>query len=119
MTPRGREQAAAAAARIAALAPKIAAVVTSPLQRCVSTGEVIAAALGDPPMSVDPDLIECDFGEWEGRTYAEVRARWPQEMAAWHASTAVAPPGGESFQQVAERVRAIPARLASAYPARR
>jgi len=117
LTPRGREQAAAAAARIAALAPKIAAVVTSPLQRCVSTGEVIAAALGDPPMSVDPDLIECDFGEWEGRTYAEVRARWPQEMAAWHASTAVAPPGGESFQQVAERVRAIPARLASAYPA--
>lgn len=117
LAPRGREQAAAAALRIAALAPKIAAVVTSPLRRCTATAEVLAAALGDPPMTVDADLVECDFGEWEGHTYEEVRARWPREMAAWQASTAVAPPGGESFQQVAKRVRAVPGRIASAYPA--
>ena len=42
----------------------------------------------------DDDLIECDFGDWEGLTFAEVRAGWPEEMDAWLASPAVAPPGG-------------------------
>ena len=31
---------------------------------------------------VEPDLIECDFGEWEGLTFAEVRERWPAELDA-------------------------------------
>ncbi len=52
------------------------------------------------------DLIECDFGEWEGLTFAQVREGWPDELAAWLESPAVAPPGGESFQDVATRVRA-------------
>jgi probable phosphoglycerate mutase len=59
----------------------------------------------------DPDLVECDFGAWEGLTFAEVRASWPDEMAAWLGSTAVAPPKGESFAQVGERVRRAVARL--------
>ena len=97
----GREQAARSAARVRALAPDLAAVVSSPLKRCLET----AAALGDLPIHVEDDLIECDFGEWEGLTYADVRARYGPEQDRWLASTAVAPPGGESFQQVAMRVR--------------
>jgi len=51
-------------------------------------------------------LASADFGAWEGLTFAEVRARWPSEMARWLADPSVAPPGGESFAQVSERVTA-------------
>ena len=60
------------------------------------------------PVQVEPDLIECDFGEWEGLTFAEVRERWPEQLDAWLASPAVAPPGGESFDAVLARVRSVP-----------
>ena len=115
LSERGRAQAAATAARIAQLAPTVAAVVTSPLSRCVATAEAIAAAVGAPVVR-DPDLIECDFGEWEGRTFAEVRERWPEEHAAWLASTSVAPPGGEAFTAVAARARQAVARVVRRYP---
>jgi probable phosphoglycerate mutase len=68
------------------------------------------------PVEVQPDLIECDFGAWEGRTFAEVGERWPTELAAWLDATSVAPPGGESFQAVAKRVRRAMAALRQAYP---
>ncbi|MER7003408.1 bifunctional RNase H/acid phosphatase [Dactylosporangium sp. NPDC000555] len=110
----GHEQAARAAARARQLAPSIAAVVSSPLKRCLET----AAAFGDVPIHVEDDLIECDFGEWEGLTYAEVRERYGPEQDRWLASTAVAPPGGESFQQVAMRVRRAVRRLQERYEGR-
>ena len=37
---------------------------------------------------VEPDLVECDFGEWDGMTFAEVRAAYPDELDRWLASTA-------------------------------
>ncbi|HEX5597119.1 MAG TPA: bifunctional RNase H/acid phosphatase [Micromonosporaceae bacterium] len=114
----GREQARATAGRVAELAPALAAVVTSPLSRCVATAEAISAATGGVSVVVEPDLVECDFGAWEGRTFAEVRAQWPDEMTDWLASTAVAPPGGESFVEVAARVRRALSGLLATYPGR-
>ncbi|PZG02143.1 bifunctional RNase H/acid phosphatase [Micromonospora deserti] len=116
LSERGRAQARATGARVAALAPAVAAVVSSPLARCTATAEAIAGALGDVPVRRDDDLIECDFGAWEGRTFAEVRERWAGEMDAWLASTRVAPPDGESFAEVAERSRRAVAGLREAYP---
>ena len=116
LSEQGEAQAMAAAARVAGIVGGVAAVVSSPLQRCTRTAELIAAELGGVPVTVLPDLIECDFGEWEGRTFAEVRERWPAELTAWLASTSVAPPGGESFQAVAKRIRGVLAHLRSAYP---
>jgi probable phosphoglycerate mutase len=89
---------------VAGLTPKPSAVVSSPLSRCRATAREIAKALAGPPVRTDPDLTECDFGEWEGLTFAEVRAGWPDAVAEWLASPAVAPPGGESFDQVTVRV---------------
>jgi len=86
-------------------------VVSSPLSRCRRTAEEIAAQLGAVPVRVEPDLIECDFGAWEGLTFAEVRRRWPEEMQAWLASPAVAPPDGESFDAVGVRVGEAVSRL--------
>ncbi|MFU8873048.1 bifunctional RNase H/acid phosphatase [Micromonospora sp. SL4-19] len=116
LTDRGRVQARATAARVAALAPSVAAVVSSPLSRCTATAETIAAAVGNPAVRPDDDLIECDFGDWEGRTFAEVREGWAGELDAWLASTRVAPPQGESFATVAERTDRAIERLRTAYP---
>jgi len=115
LSARGLAQAQAVAARVAGLGPSVAAVVTSPLQRCRATAEAVAAAAGGAPVVVEPDLIECDFGAWEGHTFAEVRSRWPAELDAWLASTSVAPPDGESFAAVGTRVRRARAVLLAAY----
>ncbi|MFD4206755.1 bifunctional RNase H/acid phosphatase [Micromonospora tulbaghiae] len=116
LTERGRAQARATAARVAALAPSVAAVVSSPLSRCTATAEAVAAQVGNPPVRTDDDLIECDFGVWEGHMFAEVREGWAAELDAWLASTRVAPPKGESFVTVAERTGRAVDRLRSAYP---
>jgi broad specificity phosphatase PhoE/ribonuclease HI len=118
LTRRGLAQARAAAARVASGGP-LAAVVTSPLSRCADTAQLIADTAGGVPVRMDPDLVECDFGKWEGLTFAEVRERWPDEMRAWLASTSIAPPGGESFDEVTTRVARAVARLRSAYPGER
>ncbi|MFF5171881.1 bifunctional RNase H/acid phosphatase [Micromonospora sp. NPDC000089] len=112
----GREQARATGTRVAALAPSVAAVVSSPLSRCTATAEAIAGALGGLPVRRHDDWVECDFGDWDGKTFAEVREGWPGELDAWLASTAVAPPGGESFATVADRVDRAVLALRDAYP---
>jgi len=80
------------------------AVITSPLQRARATAERVAADLG-LPVQVEDGFRECNFGEWDGLTFADVQRHWPDELAAWLASTSVAPPGGESLDDVAQRVR--------------
>ncbi|WP_326556564.1 bifunctional RNase H/acid phosphatase [Micromonospora sp. NBC_01796] len=116
LSERGLAQARATAARVAGLAPSAAVVVSSPLSRCTATAAIIAEQLGGKPVGIEPDLIECDFGRWEGHTFAEVQERWPGEMDAWLASPAVAPPGGESFRAVTGRVRRAQSALLAAYP---
>jgi ribonuclease H / adenosylcobalamin/alpha-ribazole phosphatase len=110
----GQAQARASAERLGVVLgtgpDAVVAVVSSPLQRARQTAEVVAGLLG-VPMEVDDDLAECNFGAWEGKTFAEVEEQWPAELTAWLASTAVPPPRGESFDQVLQRVRAARERL--------
>lgn len=98
----GLQQAERTAARLAAQ-PRLAAVVSSPLQRCLATAERAAEAAG-VPLVVDEDLIETDFGAWEGLTFREAAEQDPQLHSRWLGDTTVAPPGGESFAVVRERV---------------
>jgi probable phosphoglycerate mutase len=114
LTEAGQAQARAVADRLAGT-KDVAAVVSSPLRRTRQTAAPIAAALGLEP-GTDDGLVETDFGRWDGRTFAEVEAEWPAERAAWLADPAVAPPGGESVNQVARRVRKSRDRLLAAYP---
>ncbi|MGE5829971.1 MAG: bifunctional RNase H/acid phosphatase [Micromonosporaceae bacterium] len=106
LSARGQAQAAALATRLSHLAGAVTAVVSSPLTRGVRTAEPIASAL-QATLMVEPDLVECDFGEWEGLTFAEVRERWPEQLDAWLGSGSVAPPGGESIEEVTTRVRKV------------
>jgi ribonuclease H / adenosylcobalamin/alpha-ribazole phosphatase len=113
MTDLGLQQAAAAATAIAARGG-IDLVLTSPLRRARQTAQAVAERTG-APMATDDDLAETDFGSWEGMTFAEVMARWPDEMTEWMAAADAAPPGGESFASVAERVDAALDRLLAAH----
>jgi len=130
LSDRGLVQALAVAARVGSLLapasdaapasdPAPVVVLSSPLVRCRRTAEILAAAVGGGSVRVKPDLVECDFGEWEGLTYAEVRQRWPDELAAWLASPSVAPPGGESFVEVSTRVRRVVTRILENHPGQR
>jgi broad specificity phosphatase PhoE/ribonuclease HI len=102
LTELGLAQAAAAAARLAT--SKATAVISSPLSRAHQTASAVAAALG-LEVEVDEGFRETDFGDWEGYSFGEIAKRWPQELKAWLADSAVAPPFGESFDETTTRVR--------------
>ncbi len=114
LAPQGLEQARALAAELFDRGG-VDVVVTSPVRRARETAELVAAQLGRE-IELDPGFAEAEFGAWDGHTFAEVRSRWPQQLESWLASTDVAPPGGESFSEVRDRVdvarRALLARYA-------
>jgi broad specificity phosphatase PhoE len=102
LSTNGTRQAKAAACRLAAGAP-IDALVSSPLQRAVATAAIAASELG-LTATIDDDLRETDFGDWDGCTLTEIQERWPAAAAAWRRDPHQAPPGGESFADSAQRV---------------
>ncbi|KUI29143.1 acid phosphatase [Mycobacterium sp. IS-1742] len=103
LTELGRRQADAAAAYLATQGG-VDAVISSPLQRAYDTAAAAAKTLG-LDVAVDEDLIETDFGQWEGLTFGEAAQRDPELHGRWLRDTSVDPPGGESFDTVAHRVR--------------
>ena len=110
LTELGRRQADAAARHLAERGG-IATVVSSPLQRAYDTATAAAKALG-LDVAVDDDLIETDFGDWEGLTFGEAAQQDPGLHGEWLRDTSVAPPGGgESFDAVAKRVRRARTRI--------
>jgi ribonuclease H / adenosylcobalamin/alpha-ribazole phosphatase len=102
LTALGRAQ-ADAAARYLGQHGDIAAVISSPLQRSFDTATAAAKTLG-LDVAVDNDLIETDFGAWEGLTFSEAADRDPNLHRQWLRDTSTEPPGGESFDHVNERV---------------
>ncbi|MBX7455425.1 bifunctional RNase H/acid phosphatase [Mycolicibacterium sp. 3033] len=109
LTSLGMQQATAAAGYLERMGG-IDAVVSSPLQRARDTAAAAAGVLG-LDVEVDDDLIETDFGAWEGLTFREASERDPVLHRRWLADTAVAPPGGESFDAVARRIARAQQRL--------
>jgi alpha-ribazole phosphatase len=70
----------------------------SPSIRCRQLAEV----LGAPAVRVDPRLMELDFGAWENRRWDDLPRA---EVDAWaNDFVETAPPGGETFRALAERV---------------
>jgi probable phosphoglycerate mutase len=114
LTATGLRQAGAAAARLAARGG-IDLIVSSPLRRARRTAEIAAERLG-APMLVAEDLAETDFGKWEGLTFGEASAQWPNESAAWLTAADAAPPGGESLASAARRVLGALDRLLAEHP---
>jgi probable phosphoglycerate mutase len=91
-------------ARALAARESVAAIYSSDLQRAQATARAIATATG-APLHLHSGLRERRFGVFEGRTWAEVEAHWPQDCARWRQRDPDwAPQGGESLRQLRARI---------------
>jgi len=107
---------------LARVLPRDALWVTSHLRRTQRTAAAIVtemeAGAAVPPL-VESDLAEQHFGAWQGLTNVELAAT---RDGAWHrfwlAPAHEAPPGGESFVAVVERVSAVVRRLSTTHAGR-
>jgi broad specificity phosphatase PhoE len=106
----GRAQALRNGLSLKTLLPDIAHAdfISSPLDRAIDTMDIIRAAMGLPAKNyrVDAELIELHYGHWEGHLAAELPSCDPEGIAAkikdpfgWR------PRGGESYSDLAKRVR--------------
>ena len=102
---------------LASRLPRPAHWVTTPLVRTKRTAEAIFAA-GYPaaPLAVEPGMIEQDLGEWQGLPHEELPPKLTYgRHPFWFLTGDEQPPGGESMQQVVERVGATLERLAETH----
>ena len=79
--------------------PPVSRVFVSPLKRCIETAALLYP---DITPEIIPDFRECDFGEFENKSYADLNGR--ADYQAWIDSGGEQPfPGGESRAQFAAR----------------
>jgi broad specificity phosphatase PhoE len=81
----------------------IAAIYSSPLKRALQTAEMIARH-HDVKVEVAPQLIDLDYGEWQGLSHETVRDRYGQLYHEWlNNPQLVKMPAGESLDDVRRR----------------
>ena len=105
LSDEGRDQIRTTAAWLAPIAAGIDVVVASPVRRTLESAEILAEVLGKK-VDVEPGFAEMEFGAWDGMTLAEVSERDKAGLDAWLGSMDTAPPGGDSFRDVQDRVLA-------------
>jgi broad specificity phosphatase PhoE len=112
LAPRGREAAGRLAQQLAAA--QIDAIVSGPLERARETARIIADGLRCEPV-VALELDELDYGEWTGRSLAELETdeRW-RVWNIFRAGSRI--PGGESMLEAQLRIVALIARLVEEWP---
>jgi alpha-ribazole phosphatase len=105
----------AALDRLGAYLPPDALVVSSDLNRAITTADRIAGARTRLPD--EPGLREFNFGAWDGLSFDEVSDRDPElSRAFWDRPGKIAAPDGESFFDVGARVARAVAALATDHP---
>jgi alpha-ribazole phosphatase len=99
--------------------------IATPLQRTTLTAAAIHAARAPagtaPSVAVEAGFMEQHFGDWQGRTYAEIGAfglKGDDGHRFWLAPAQSTPPGGESFVDVMQRVTTAVERLTRAHSGR-
>ncbi|MDE3083534.1 MAG: histidine phosphatase family protein, partial [Acidobacteriota bacterium] len=102
LSERGRAQAQRAAESVASLTNAPVALYVSPLERTRETAAPFAGALG-LKARVSRGLLECDFGDWTGKTLASLRRR-SEWRTVQHAPSAFRFPNGESFAEMQRRI---------------
>ena len=91
---------------------KFHAIYSSPLSRCALLAQAI---VGDQKVLTDERLMELNFGEWEGLHWNEIEQR-PEAQAFFDDYLRCAPPGGESFIQLIERVESFLMEIKNKHP---
>jgi probable phosphomutase (TIGR03848 family) len=111
LDPGGREQARAAARRLAAL--PVSAVYASPLERTRETAAEVARTHG-LRVRIERGILEVDYGDWTDRPLAQLRRR-----ALWRtvqqAPSRMTFPGGESIRAAQQRAVEATERIAAAH----
>ena len=97
----GRTQADAAGERLAEV--RLAAILSSPLERCRATAKAVAARHPQLPVRADRGLLEVDYGEWTGERLPTLARRTLWRTVQAHPSAATFP-GGESLAGMSARV---------------
>ena len=97
LSPLGRRQARQAVDRLGT----VDLIVSSDLDRALSTAAILAEGLGVGPVLVEPRLRERSAGEWSGLTREQIEQEWPGYLAERRR-----PPGFEPDRSLAERTRA-------------
>lgn len=114
LSPLGIEQAEKLAAHFPV--DKIEAVYSSDLARAMTTARCVADRFG---LTVEPrpELRELNFGDWEGLTYDEIVAKWPDALENFFQHPDVLEiPHGESFPKLRERALACVEEIVSRHP---
>ena len=111
---------AAALRALAAVLPRAAVGIVSPLIRTRQTYDALAeAGAALPQPIVEPDLAEQSFGLWEGLSWPEMEAVDPAIYSAfWADPTGNAPPEGESYAAMLERVAGAIAKISARHAGR-
>jgi broad specificity phosphatase PhoE len=105
LSERGRAQAAALGSALSSI--PFTHAYSSDLQRAMDTARTILAER-ELPLVTDARLREFDFGAWEGLTWPEIIARWPEfDRRLPTQARLYEPVGGERFDHVVARVRAF------------
>ncbi|MCL1804448.1 MAG: histidine phosphatase family protein [Clostridiales bacterium] len=102
MNEAGRSQAAALAEKLRGVLP-FDRVVASDLSRAVETARIICGGF-DIPIHTDKGFREIDFGQWEGLDMKAIEERWPGRLQEWFTNGRLNVPGGETEEQLFERV---------------
>ena len=113
----GRSQVADMAERLRGMPVRV--VISSPLQRCVETAQIVVAALGDVTVQTDERVGECRYGAWTGGSLRELAKEPLWRMVQDQPSAARFPDGemfaGESIAEMQARalraVREVDARV--------
>ena len=94
----------------------IAAIYASDLSRAHDTALAVSRHTG-VPVQAEPGLRERSFGEFEGRTFAEIETELPEQAKRWRQrDPAFTPAGGESLLMLEARVLSVAGRLAAQHP---
>ena len=97
----GRSQAERAGKRLAAV--PLAALVSSPLERCKETARALAAEQAQPvKIATERGLVECDYGDWQGRPLKELAREKLWKVIQSHPAS-VTFPGGEAMAAMSAR----------------
>ena len=95
---------------------KISALYASDLSRAAHTAQVIGSHSVLKP-EINPLLREINFGHWEGLTFDEIKATWPQEVTLWMDNPfRRSAPAGETIVEVGERMQLFVKNLSRLYP---
>ncbi|MGI5232628.1 histidine phosphatase family protein [Actinoallomurus sp. CA-142502] len=116
----GRRQAEALGRRLAAMPPdeRPTVVYSSPYVRAAETARIAMAELGDLPIRYDERLRDRENGALYALTWRGITARFPEEAARKRLTGKFyyRPPGGESWADVALRLRSVLAEIQSEHP---